>query len=159
MASPDRPCLKHDSLKTPYSKVYWEGTEFIYNFHFNILHGNCFWYEILMNVQSGLSLAHLISGMVLSQIFWISVPPTFSEAPESVPHTYSDHINSVPSGMAICMSAVCPASPEELLSFCMPTDTYFLWQCLWQKEKKKATHIGCLYCGGLSCVIFSYPDL
>lgn len=66
LASPDRPCLKHGSWKTPYSKVYWEGMEFIYNFHFNIQHSNCFWYQILMNVESGLNVDHLNSGMVLS---------------------------------------------------------------------------------------------
>ena len=67
LASPDRPCLKHNSLKSSYCKVYWEGAEFIYNFHCRILCSNCFRCEILMNVQqSGLNLYHLISDMVLA---------------------------------------------------------------------------------------------
>lgn len=33
LASPNRPCLKHNSLKTSHCKVHWEGAELIYHSH------------------------------------------------------------------------------------------------------------------------------
>lgn len=54
LASPGRPYLKHNSLKTSYCRVYWEGAELIYHIHCHILCRNCFGSEILMDVkQSG----------------------------------------------------------------------------------------------------------
>jgi len=73
-----------------------------------------------MNVQqSGLKL-DVISGMVLAQALRNT---TFAEALEIMQSTYSDHIKFTAQLHQPCVYAVCPATPEELFSFCMPTDT------------------------------------
>lgn len=72
LASPDRPCLKHNALKTSCCKVHWEGAELAYHIHWHVLCRNCFGSEILVDVQqSGWDLDH----------FWCfrnSVPITLS---------------------------------------------------------------------------------
>lgn len=160
MASLDRPCLTHNSLKTPYCKVYWKGAEFIYNFHCHILHSNCFGCGILMNIQqSGLNLDHLFSGMVLAQALQNSVLTTFAEALESIQLPSIDHIKVSAQLHWPCAHLHCvqPILKSCLLSACPRT----LLSCYSTFDnRKKGARNGCLYCGGLRYVTtFSYPDL
>lgn len=72
LASLDRPCLKHNSLKTSHCKVHWEGAELIYCIHWYIPR-NCPGSEVLVDVQqSGWDLHHFwpeILGSVFPRAF------------------------------------------------------------------------------------------
>lgn len=88
LASPDRPCLKHNSLKMPYCKVCWVGAELICYIHWHILCRDCFGSEILMDVQqSGWDLGH----------FW----------------AFRSSVPTALSWSCLCMCLVRPTTPQE----------------------------------------------